>query len=204
VRRIFEYQNHTSSRSFLCIIIQNIFSLIIVASCSGIFSSFNQCLQLLSLAPTFNSCVQNVIKRLQPSKSVGLEGIPNIVIKDCSQNVVPLLSFIFNLSSSYNTFPNLWKQAGIVPVFKEGKRFSVGNYTSITILNNFFSVSEFITYDHFTHFLISKLNSSQHGPDTSKYVYSYIIYLPRCCCPFTLFTMSYGFLFIFILVKLST
>jgi hypothetical protein len=91
----------------------------------------------LSIAPTFNSGVQNVIKWLQPSKSVELDRIPSIVIKDGSENVVPFLGFIFNLSSSYNTFPNLWKQAGIVPVFKEGKCFSVGNYIPIAILNIF-------------------------------------------------------------------
>jgi hypothetical protein len=147
VRRIFDYQTHTSSCSLLYIIIQNIFSLFlfIVASCSRIFSSFNQ---LSSLAPTFNSGVEKVTKRLQPSKSVGLDGIPSIVIKHCSENVVLFLRFIFNLSSSYNTFPNLWKQAGIVPLFKEGKRFSVGNYKPTATLNIFSKVSEFITHDH--------------------------------------------------------
>jgi hypothetical protein len=98
---------------------------------SGTFSSVNQRTEMLSLVLVSNSDVQNAIKRLRPSKSVGLDGIPCFVIKGCSEMFVPVLRFIFNLSLSQNTFPNVWKQAAIVPVFKKGKTSSVGNYRPI-------------------------------------------------------------------------
>jgi hypothetical protein len=79
-----------------------------------------------------------------------------------------VLKFIFNLNPSQNTFPNLWKQAAIFPVFRIGKTSSVENYRPIAILNNFSNVSKFIIHDHVPHFLKSKLNSSQHGFIKSK------------------------------------
>jgi hypothetical protein len=90
---------------------------------------------------------------LPPTKSVETDGIPSFVIKGCSETFVPVLKFIFNLSQSENTFPNLWKQAVIVPVFKKGKTFSVRNYRPIAILNNFSEVFEFIIHDHIYHSL---------------------------------------------------
>jgi hypothetical protein len=78
--------------------------------------------------PVSNSDVQNAVKRLRPLKSVGLDGIPSFVINDCSEIFVPVLRFIFNLSLSQNTYPNLWKLAAIVPVLKKGENPTVGNY----------------------------------------------------------------------------
>jgi hypothetical protein len=73
-------------------------------------------------------------------KIVRLDEILCFVIKGCCEILVPVLRFIFNLGLSQNTFPNLWKQAAIVPVFKKGKTSSVGNYRPIAILNNFSKV----------------------------------------------------------------
>jgi hypothetical protein len=66
---------------------------------------------------------------------------------------IPVLRFIFNLSLSQNTFPNLWKQEAIVPVFKKGTTSSVGNYRFIVILNNFSKAFKFIIHDHDFQFL---------------------------------------------------
>jgi hypothetical protein len=82
------------------------FQLVYISSCDGT-SSVNQCAEILHLAPISSSDVQNAIKLLRPSKSVGLDGIPSFVIKSCSEIFVPVLRFIFNLSLSQNTFPNL-------------------------------------------------------------------------------------------------
>jgi hypothetical protein len=107
---------------------------------------------MLSLDPISNSDVQNALKRLRPSKSVRLDGIPCFVIKCCSEIVVPVLKFIFNVCLFQNTSPNLCKKAEIVPVFKKGKTSSVGNFRPIDILNNFFKVLSFIVHDHVSHF----------------------------------------------------
>jgi hypothetical protein len=81
--------------------------------------------------------VSKAIKRLRPSKCVGLDGIPSIQFKDCSDVFTPLLTYIFNLSLTSVTFPSLWKQTAVVPVFKKGNSTTVSNYRPISILNNF-------------------------------------------------------------------
>ncbi|PNF19791.1 hypothetical protein B7P43_G14658 [Cryptotermes secundus] len=126
------------------------------------------CTDNLPLAYISNRDVQNAIKRLRPTKSVGTDGIPNFVIKGCSEILVPVLRYIFNLSLSQNSFPKLWKQAIIVPVFKKGKTSSVRNYRPIAILNNFSKVFEFIIHDHIYQFFKSKLSPFQHGFIKSK------------------------------------
>jgi hypothetical protein len=98
------------------------------SSCYGTASSVNQGADNLHLAPVFNSDIRNAIKRLRPSKSVGLDGIPSFVKKGCCEILYLFLGFFFNLSLSQNIFPNLWKQADIIPFFKKGKTSSVVNY----------------------------------------------------------------------------
>jgi hypothetical protein len=92
--------------------------------------------EIVSLAPISNYAVQNAIKLLRPSKLVRLDGILIFVIKACPEIFVHVRMFIFNLSLSQNTFPKLWKQVVIVPVFKESKTSSVGKLKPTTILKN--------------------------------------------------------------------
>jgi hypothetical protein len=63
---------------------------------------FNQHTEISSLAPVANSEVQDAINRQLPSKSVGLD---DIHIFAC----IRVLSFVFNIITSRNSFPNLWK-----------------------------------------------------------------------------------------------
>jgi hypothetical protein len=118
--------------------------------------------------PVANSDVHNATKRLRPTKSVGLDGIPSFVIKGCSEIFAPIVKFIFNLSLFQNNFPNLWKQAAIVPVCKKGKASSVGNYRPIAIPNHFSTALEFIIHDHVSHILKYKSNPSWHDFIKSK------------------------------------
>jgi hypothetical protein len=107
--------------------------------------------------------VSKAIKRLRPSKCVGLDGIPSLVIKGGSDIFTPLLTYIFNLSLTSVTFPSLWKQTAVVPVFKKGSSTIVSNYIPISILNNFSKIFEFIIYDHLYNLFKYRLNPSQHG-----------------------------------------
>jgi hypothetical protein len=90
---------------------------------------------MLSLVSVSNSDVQNAIKVLWPLKSVELDCIPKFVIKGCSEIFVPYLRPIFNLSLSQNMFPNLWKQAAIVPVFKKRNLSYVTMFLTFENLN---------------------------------------------------------------------
>jgi hypothetical protein len=41
---------------------------------------------------------------------------------------------MFNLSVTSATFPSLWKQIAVIPVFKKGDNTNVNNYRPISIL----------------------------------------------------------------------
>jgi hypothetical protein len=123
---------------------------------------------IISLASISDSDTQNATKRLRPSKSVGLDGVPSFVIKGCSELFVPVIKFMFNLSLSQHKSPTLWKQAAVVPVFNKGSCASVSNCRPISILNDFSEVFELIIHDHVSHYFKRKLNTCQHGFTKSK------------------------------------
>jgi hypothetical protein len=89
--------------------------------CPTVFPTLLSSSEFLILASVSDWDVTKAIKRLTPSKSVGVDDIPGFVIKDCTDIIVPILKHIFNLSLSQHYFPNLWKQATIVPVLKKAK-----------------------------------------------------------------------------------
>jgi hypothetical protein len=72
----------------------------------------------LPAAPFSATEVSRAIKRLRPSKCVGLNGIPSFIIKGFSDIFILLLTYIFNLIVTSGTFPSFWKQTAVVPVFK--------------------------------------------------------------------------------------
>lgn len=75
-----------------------------------------------------------VAKRLKPSKGVGADGLPSFIIKGCYHILIPLLTYIFNLSTTSETFPSLWKQAAaaVVPLLKKVSSRMVSNYRPVS------------------------------------------------------------------------
>jgi hypothetical protein len=88
--------------------------------CPMDFPSLSQSSEFLSIAPISDFEVCKAIKRLKPSKSVGLDDISRFVIKGCSAIFIPILRHIFNLCLTQQNFPTVWKETAIVPVFKRG------------------------------------------------------------------------------------
>jgi hypothetical protein len=73
-------------------------------NCSMDFSPLSQSSECLSLAPIFDAEVCKSIKRLKPSKSVGLDDTVRFIIKGCSGIFIPVLRHIFNLSLTQQFF----------------------------------------------------------------------------------------------------
>jgi hypothetical protein len=67
----------------------------------GVASSDN-----VSLFPVTDYDVRKAIRRLKPSKSIELDGIPAFIVKVCIDIFIPLLEYIFNLSLSQQLFPS--------------------------------------------------------------------------------------------------
>jgi hypothetical protein len=73
-------------------------------------SPFSLCSDTLVVASVNDDDIRRAIKRFRSTKSVGLDDIPNFVVKGFSEIFAPLLKFIIDLSLSMQTFPMAWKK----------------------------------------------------------------------------------------------
>ncbi|XP_063902606.1 uncharacterized protein LOC135122335 [Zophobas morio] len=82
------------------------------------------------------------ISKIKNTCSAGIDQVPSFLIKDCSAAFLKPLCYLFNLSLNNSCFPNMWKIAKIVPVYKSGDISDVRSYRPISILSCFSKVYE--------------------------------------------------------------
>jgi len=68
------------------------------------------------------------------NKSPGVDNIGPKILKEISSEIVPALTYIFNLSFSAGLVPESLKLAKVIPVFKKGDQTEPGNYRPISLL----------------------------------------------------------------------
>ena len=99
------------------------------------------CLQNVNYI-TFNE-VSNIISTLKVSKSPGLDNVPNLFLKKLSAKALKLLVIIFNNCIRLNYFPNIFKNAKVIPIFKPNKpNNNPSSYTPISLLSNLGQIFE--------------------------------------------------------------
>ena len=113
--------------------------------------------------------VRKVMKRMKPSKSEDINGLPQKVLKFWSKSsagVINPLWCIINRSLSSGIFPKGWKTAKITFIYKgSGDRLDALNYRPLSILHPAGKALEVCATDQFTQFLEANklLPRSQHG-----------------------------------------
>ena len=55
------------------------------------------------------------------------------VLKECSSEIAPILTLIYNKSLAQGTVPDDWRQAYVVPVFKKGEKYDAANYRPVSL-----------------------------------------------------------------------
>ena len=78
--------------------------------------------------------LQKLILSLNVKKSSGYDGISNAMIKRTCDVIVPHLLTLYNACLMQGTFPNIFKIAKVIPLFKGGDRDNVNNYRPISLL----------------------------------------------------------------------
>ena len=91
--------------------------------------------------------VLKVIRSLKNSKSTGTDNIDTWVIKLVASDILPALTHIINLSILQSTFPNMWKQAKVVPLLKKGDPLTPKNYRPVALLPIFSKILERIVFN---------------------------------------------------------
>ena len=76
----------------------------------------------------------NIIRSMKNSSSSGHDGISMNYIKDCAEQLAPVLKFIYDKVSLFARMPNQWKLAKIIPLHKKDKKENPENYRPISLL----------------------------------------------------------------------
>ena len=78
--------------------------------------------------------IVRVIREAKNSSSSGHDSISMIHIKDCAEELAPVLKFIYDKVSLFAQMPSQWKLAKIVPLHKKDKKNNPENYRPISLL----------------------------------------------------------------------
>ena len=56
-----------------------------------------------------------------------------MVLKECSSEIAPILSLIYNESLAQGTVTDDWRQANVAAIFKKGEKCDAANYIPVSL-----------------------------------------------------------------------
>ena len=109
--------------------------------------------------------VKDKLKKLNPNKAQGPDGIPSRVLKELNEQLALPLSILFNKSIQEGKIPHDWKEAEVVAIFKKGSKHDAGNYRPVSLTSIACKVMESLVRDAIVTFIDNyKLYATcQHG-----------------------------------------
>ena len=118
--------------------------------------------------------VRKYILNLDISKSTGLDDIGSRILKLSYDLISPSITFLIKKSLSLGIFPNVWKTANIIPIYKTGPKEDVNNYRPISILPTVSKIMEkwihlkFVNYLNDNKLLHEKQSGFRTGHSTES------------------------------------
>ena len=121
-----------------------------------------------------NQDVLDVLKNLDINKASGPDLVNPRLLKEGAEVLSPHLVKLFNSSLSKSYFPDNWKVANVVPIYKKGDKTSVTNYRPISLLSCIGKTFQKCVFKHMYNFLlqhkiITSLQSGFTPGDSSVY-----------------------------------
>ena len=109
--------------------------------------------------------VRKAIDLLKPKTSTGLDKISNKLLKYVKWEISPILTKIFNQSIHQGVFPDILKQAKVIPLYKQKEDFLFCNYRPVSLLSSVSKVFERIMYNQIYTYLtqLKVFYKSQYG-----------------------------------------
>lgn len=121
--------------------------------------------------------VQDVLRLLNTNKASGPDSISARLLKVAHDILSKPLCAIFNLSLSQKYFPNVWKLANVIPVFKKDLRNLVENYRPISLLSVVSKTFEKCIYKHIFNFIRELITEHQSGFTLNDSTTNQLLYL---------------------------
>ena len=109
--------------------------------------------------------VYKLLLCLKPDKATGPDNIGNFILKMSATSLAEPLTHLFNKLLKSGTYPDIWKRAHVLPLFKKDNPSHCNNYRPISLLPNISKVFEKIVFNHIYNFLstYNLLSSKQSG-----------------------------------------
>ena len=108
---------------------------------------------------------QQALCNLQVNKASGPDRIPPYILKNCAEEISPVLKVIFTKSFTTGILPKYSLTANICPVHKKGRCDDASNYRPISLTSICSKVLEHIIYHNIMNHLNNNniLIENQHG-----------------------------------------
>ena len=109
--------------------------------------------------------ILNIIRSLNPNKAHGWDDISVRMIKICDDALLLPLRLIFESCMTQGVFPEVWKQANVVPIHKKNSKSLKNNYRPISLFPIFGKILEKLIFDLLYHHRNTNglLNQNQSG-----------------------------------------
>ena len=107
--------------------------------------------------------IKTAIKKIDKKKGPGPDLIPPTFLFKTVDTISEKLYHIFKTSLEMGTFPDIWKNSFITPIFKSGNKSDIRNYRGIAILSCIPKLFESIVTQKITSHLSGFISSKQHG-----------------------------------------
>ena len=121
--------------------------------------------QTLSTVEMSLGAVKTVLKGLDPTSSMGPDGIHPLLLKSCRESIALPLLLLFSRSLSERIVPGPWKNSNITPIYKKGLHSDPLNYRPISLTSICSKSMERIVSDAIRHHLEENhlLSDAQFG-----------------------------------------
>ena len=94
------------------------------------------------LTPATPHEIYTYIKELKTKSSPGPDGLFNDTLKKHAENLLAPITHITNLCFTTGQFPNIYKQATVIPLYKKDDRLSTAQYRPISLTCNISKIIE--------------------------------------------------------------
>ena len=119
----------------------------------------------LFLTPTCSQEIRRLIMNLPNKTSSGFDNISNVMLKEICPYIETRLADLYNQSMTEGIFPEIMKEAEVVPLYKGKSPLEVTNYRPISLLLTISKILEKLIYGRTYSFLMetNQLFVSQYG-----------------------------------------
>ncbi len=126
--------------------------------------------------------VADLLKCLNVSKATGPDIISHSMLKMAGDIIAPSLQRLFNLSLQKAVFPQSWKRANVVPIYKKNEKSIPDNYRPVSLLSCVSKLFERCVFKYVFNFLrdthaISIKQSGFKPGDSTVYQLTYLYHI---------------------------